>query len=1425
MSKTPLKYKICFRFITIAAVCSFLANDFAFAFPQNNAKNPARNLAAESRFKPFSEAVGIDLKGMSGMCLVSGELRKILNDRDIRESDFSRLNQFLGQNIEIEKVPGKEKFIGMALLSTGRRFQYVVFNFKNEDVRIRAKFPDNPFTLTNREMLELGIKNAKDKEFFNGGVLGGIWFEKVDGSGPLSNDGLVLNASNTFIVEVHNSPDYGRIVEGLKNRGVESGKDLILVYPEHYKGLAKDDTRMAASQNGEINKGIFKDWVKEQKELSHMNFIITGKYYERCVSEALEDIIDWRSHLKGGRRFPVAFHLIGDKLTCQSNGGNAVSLFRSFANKNSKEVGYLLKITTSQPMRAFLNGKEIYSNCAPGEESEYDFYYWTETDDFISGIKAKPSFRPDPEKWRFSAEEANEGINRPIGHVSRVGSLIGAKKFFQRPRLPKGMDADLAPLDAAMREADRGPEKRGLTTHHSSSVPGDAKNPNLTIRTLNDLLKTKGNHGSDLVNELAFLMTKAYHPFDDDYEPNEMGMNKVIFDRLTQEIKDGNHVEVYVALLNSKIAGVICVKEAGNNIAYLRNFAVLPKYQSQGIGSALMDKVFDYCRENGILELKFQARNPRDDVDDSTDKMASVNFYRKYFSSRGIKFTPRENDADVYTFFSAEVPYDNDSISPTSDVTGDEDGEDFGLLPLNVRVTDREVETFKSFEDVLSKYIGNRPSITGYDFGCSTGTNTSIINELLKKMFTKTDFVGLDIRSAVLEAGQESGNPVKYFNIDYYDKKGLDSLGRPDFISISNPQPRTLRNFVNAAKEVISDDGVVAVFLNVSDLEQLVAGDAMYNELDADECWEILKDFKVIRLTENRNLSVSMCGQPYVFIYSKPDSHAATSKLKSPINSKEFFQRPLLPKGISGDLAPLDAAMRWADKGPEKRGVVTRHASQRPRDGKGMPIRRRDFVKMVAGVISNHTGLGKFVISTVSKKCSVNPEVIENLFDALIGNKRTYAEAAADGNVSSFYWFVRNERQQIENAIKSPYKDPVEAIRDLWLSDMNRLDKRIVSPYEQLLTLIQTDMTGSIPMLPMLMERGRLREDVKRAIKEKGLDEHSLIDYLIGTENNRLKLQLEPPAVSDEYIMATRRRISALETFAKYPREKQGQILTEMLQQYLQKYREVVPILEKEVFEQSTGWRYMFGQRLENLLASYDTPVLKTSGPEEIASSPSHDFARDRSAPRNDGGIANETSEVPTIHQMNLKSGIVPSIPEKTMICHIITDSIVPEAQKVMLNKLAIEMRGEEFKEKLVHLPFSGEKDFVAKVNALMEEQKKMYQGYKIEFDIACPSKELVKMIQEKIGIRALAFTSTGKASDLVDIEGIMLALRVLRIDDLAKLKEAYRLITGTEPKTNAKSVAEFVIGEVFVLPIITKADISRIEQLNKMSESIKQAA
>lgn len=204
--------------------------------------------------------------------------------------------------------------------------------------------------------------------------------------------------------------------------------------------------------------------------------------------------------------------------------------------------------------------------------------------------------------------------------------------------------------------------------------------------------------------------------------------------------------------------------------------------------------------------------------------------------------------------------------------------------------------------------------------------------------------------------------------------------------------------------------------------------------------------------------------------------------------------------------------------------------------------------------------------------------------------------------------------------------------------------------------------------------------------------------------------------------------------------------------------------------------------------------------------------------------------EADRIHIENIE--YTPAVLQKTILCHIIADSILPDSQRNMLRMLAKNMRNENYSEKVISFSVNDPNDFINEIEALIAKQREEYKDYVVEFDIACPNISLVKAILGKnLGIKALAFETCRDSglNAMIQVEGIVLALRALHSGRVESLQKAFRIVTGDELSPELSSIIdadEFARKIIFILPVTKTMDYSESRRLgNIMKENIEVAA
>ena len=125
---------------------------------------------------------------------------------------------------------------------------------------------------------------------------------------------------------------------------------------------------------------------------------------------------------------------------------------------------------------------------------------------------------------------------------------------------------------------------------------------------------------------------------------------------------------------------------------------------------------------------------------------------------------------------------------------------------------------------------------------------------------------------------------------------------------------------------------------------------------------------------------------------------------------------------------------------------------------------------------------------------------------------------------------------------------------------------------------------------------------------------------------------------------------------------------------------------------------------------------------------------------------------------------------------------------------------------------------------------REQYKDWTVEFDVACPDTGKVEdILNSGLGIKALAFKPCeGTDDDMVQPEGIMLALRALHTGDIEKLKQAFVFLGNTLSMEQAAiaDINKFIKEVTFILPGAKVEEYRERRRLNDLiEENIKQAA
>ena len=200
---------------------------------------------------------------------------------------------------------------------------------------------------------------------------------------------------------------------------------------------------------------------------------------------------------------------------------------------------------------------------------------------------------------------------------------------------------------------------------------------------------------------------------------------------------------------------------------------------------------------------------------------------------------------------------------------------------------------------------------------------------------------------------------------------------------------------------------------------------------------------------------------------------------------------------------------------------------------------------------------------------------------------------------------------------------------------------------------------------------------------------------------------------------------------------------------------------------------------------------------------------------RRDGGESRR-EEADRIHAENLK--FTPVIPDKTILCHIVADSILPAAQRNMLKRLEQGMRETKYREKIVSLSIdemAGPDKYISEIERLKDRITRQYEGYNVEFTVACSDKEGLVQSLRDMDMNALAFAREGEG-EIVQVEGILLALRALHSGNVDALLHVYRILTGKDVGAAPRDINQLARVMLFILPV-RKIDLDSARDINEL--------
>lgn len=245
----------------------------------------------------------------------------------------------------------------------------------------------------------------------------------------------------------------------------------------------------------------------------------------------------------------------------------------------------------------------------------------------------------------------------------------------------------------------------------------------------------------------------------------------------------------------------------------------------------------------------------------------------------------------------------------------------------------------ESLEEIIRYHFKGKKSVKGFDLGASTGWITEDIWSMLSDLFREVDFVGIENEPVAVEEAEEDDTPVIYG--DVRELPGVLDGEKVDLVTMINPDPTTLEDFVTTAKRIVSDDGLVVINLAGQDMRDLMKGNKVFG-VEAWKIKEILSGFKLVEIGSARtdmlsyikkypSLHENIFLQPFLFVYDASRESQADRDLPA--------ERPAdlsAEQQIEGD---------DNDKYPITGGVYIPPAGHAKLSGSGKTSGRSEYIK------------------------------------------------------------------------------------------------------------------------------------------------------------------------------------------------------------------------------------------------------------------------------------------------------------------------------------------------------------------------------------------------------------------------------------------------------------------------------------------------
>lgn len=199
------------------------------------------------------------------------------------------------------------------------------------------------------------------------------------------------------------------------------------------------------------------------------------------------------------------------------------------------------------------------------------------------------------------------------------------------------------------------------------------------------------------------------------------------------------------------------------------------------------------------------------------------------------------------------------------DATGDADknaGPGSNDKSFQRGVTAGNRDPVETFPELIVKFFGGKSSLRGVDLGAGNGAKTETVYDILRPHFDNVNFTGLEIDKELIPISEQRNIRVMSFDVE--EPLDARAAGTQDLVTLLSPPADKIGKFIDAAKKLVSYNGLVVVSLRAKDMDELLRP----GQSPSGEAAKALEDFSIIELSGENDPIAKVQKNNKFFIYS-----------------------------------------------------------------------------------------------------------------------------------------------------------------------------------------------------------------------------------------------------------------------------------------------------------------------------------------------------------------------------------------------------------------------------------------------------------------------------------------------------------------------------------------------------------------------------